>query len=125
MLWLTGTIATPKPSDEACGKYKARYIAGTKSITGGPEGIVDISGEAKLLFIPEHGGTAVEIPYSRITSIEIRSRDSQQKTKQYVAVAFKAPNGTRQGVVLEFGPHITRSVLATLSAKSGKKVAGL
>lgn len=117
----TLSIATAKPAADSNAKFKARCIAGSP-IVGTPEGIVDISSDSKLLFIPTHGGIPLEIPYRRITSIEIAAKAQPRSAKptHYVAVSFTAPNGATKGVVLELGSHVTRPVLNTLTSKSAR-----
>jgi hypothetical protein len=119
---------------------KAEYMGGTwGQFEQGTEGRLDVSNEAKALFLPDKKkGNPAEIVYAKVTSLEYGQKTGRRigltlvtgawplllskKRRHYLTIGFSGDDGKPQGVVLELGKDITRGMLTTFETRTGKKV---
>jgi len=111
---------------------KTMYVGGTvSSIKEQTEGVSSTSDEKVFLF--DYGQGKLLITYDRIESLEYGQKVGRRggivsrwfitkKRKHYLTIGYKDENGQGQGVVLELSKDIVRVTLATLEARSGRKI---
>jgi hypothetical protein len=122
----------------------ARYVGGTVPVFKQPiDGTWELA-EHALLFTAEKNGGKVSIPYDKIESLEYGQKVGRRlgaatagalivsplflfllfskKRKHFLSVGFVDEEGKKQGAVFELAKGIVKESLATLEAKSGKKV---
>jgi hypothetical protein len=118
------------------GSKDAVYVGGTISaIKEGTEGQVSSADEKVYTFTSKHG--SVSIPYDRVEALEYGQKAGRRvglaltispwlllskKRKHFVTVSWKDENDKDQAAVLELGKDIVRVQLATLEARTGRKV---
>lgn len=116
---------------------KAQYIGGTLTqVADKAEGPVDIKQEAAFVFAPEHG-TPLSIPYGSVAALEYGQKAGRSVTQallispltlfhkkrhHYLTITFHDEAGKEQAAVFELGKNITRTTLAGLEVRTGKKV---
>ena len=119
---------------------KAMFVGGTIStkVKEGTERKLDTGSETTLTFIPDKGkGEPAELPYKQIQSIEYGQKASHRiktalllspwtlfskKRCHYYSLMWKDEAGKDQGIVLELGKDLVRSVGIVLEARTGKKI---
>jgi hypothetical protein len=124
---------------------KAQYVGGTLiQVKEGVEGKLDASDSTHLVFSPDKGGnyslrydTVTDLAYGQhagrrvgatvalgVTTMGIGALPIlfSKKRRHYLTINFKNDEGKDQAVVFELGKDLTRSMLATLQARTGKKV---
>src|SRR5262245_60016831 len=123
---------------------KALYVGGTIPVTEGVEGKLDASDTTHLVFTPEKGGnyslrydTDTGLAYGQhagrrvgatialgVTTMGIGALPVlfSKKRRHYLTISFKNEEGKEQAVVFELGKDITRTMIATLQARTGQKV---
>src|SRR5262245_38383204 len=137
-------VVTQATMEGGLGKNKAEYVGGTWSIQPKTEGKLDASGEKAARFVPDKG-SPVSIPYDKVTSLEYGQKAGRRigatigwgattlglaalpmllskKRKHYLSIGYTGEDGKAQGVVIELGKDITRPVLKTLEARTGKQI---
>lgn len=82
-------------------------------------------------------GATLSIPYDEVDSLEYGQKAGRRlglaltispwlllskKRKHFLTISWKDDNGKQQAVVLELGKDIIRTELATLEARTGRKV---
>jgi hypothetical protein len=111
---------------------KAMYVGGTVSaIKEQTEGIPSTNDEKVFMF--DYGTSKLEIPYDQIVNLEYGQKVGRRggivsrwvitkKREHYLTINYKDESGKQQSAVLELGKDIVRVTLATLEARSGRKV---
>jgi hypothetical protein len=118
------------------GSDKAMYVGGTVSkIPDGTEGTLSTKNEKVLVFT--HGGTTFEVPYDRINDLEYGQKAGRRlgvaiavtwmalfskKRKHFLTVGFTDKDDKQQAAVFELGKNTVRVTLASLEARTGRKV---
>ncbi len=118
------------------GSNKTMYIGGTvTSIKDGTEGKSSTADEKIFTFQYPSGKLA--IPYERINSLEYGQKAGRRvgvaiavtpfaifskKRKHFLTVGYLDENDKQQAAVFELGKNIVRVTLATLEARSGRKI---
>lgn len=118
------------------GSKDAIYVGGTLStIKEGTEGQVSSADEKVYSFKSKHG--SVTIPYDRVEALEYGQKAGRRvglaltispwlllskKRKHFLTVSWKDDSDKDQAAVLELGKDIVRVQLATLEARTGRKI---
>lgn len=126
-------------STSAYGKVhsdKAMYQGGTVgSLNQNTEGTVSAADENVFVF--EYTGAKLSIPYSRINDIEYGQKAGRRvglaiavtplallskKRRHFLTIGYQDDNDKQQAAVFELGKNIVRVTLASLEARTGKKI---
>ncbi len=115
---------------------KAVYRGGTvASLAANTEGAVATTDEKNFSFAYKHGRLA--IPYDRVNFLEYGQKAGRRiglaiavspvlllskKRRHYLTINFLDADGKQQAIVLELGKSIVRTTLASLEARTGKKI---
>lgn len=118
------------------GSKNALYVGGTiNTIKEGSEGTTSTKDEKVYTFTAK--GTTLSIPYDRVDSLEYGQKAGRRvglaltispwlllskKRKHFLTVSWKDEADKQQAVVLELGKDIIRTELATLEARTGRKI---
>jgi hypothetical protein len=118
------------------GSKKASYVGGTvTTIKEGTEGDTSTKDEKVYTFIAK--GTTISIPYDRVDSLEYGQKAGRRvglaltispwlllskKRKHFLTLSWKDNADKQQAVVFELGKDIIRTELATLEARTGRKI---
>ena len=118
------------------GSKKAMYVGGTvTSIKEGTEG--DTSAKDEKTYTFAYKGGTLTIPYDRVDSLEYGQKAGRRlglaltispwmllskKRKHFLTISWKDENDKQQAAVLELGKDIIRTELATLEARTGRKI---
>lgn len=118
------------PSDKAV--YRGGTIA---TLPENTEGAVTTTDEDLFVFAYKNG--RFTIPYERVNFIEFGQKAGRRlglaiavspvlllskKRRHFLTVNFLDPQGKQQAMVLELGKHIVRTTLASLEARTGRRV---
>lgn len=125
------------------GSREVRYLGGMwTDVPEGTEGRVELTGDAAVFHF---AGRSYRLPYASITSIEYGQKVGRRigatigwgattlglaalpmllskKRRHFATIGYADEQGRAQGLVVEFGKEINRSVLKMLSIKSGKEI---
>jgi hypothetical protein len=115
---------------------KTMYVGGTvTSIKEATEGTSSTSDEKVFLFTFKDG--KLEVPYDRVNDLEYGQKAGRRigmaimispwllfskKRKHFLTVGFKDENDKQQAAVFELGKDIVRVTLASMEARTGKKI---
>ena len=118
------------------GSDKTEYLDGTiNSIKEGTEGTS--SAKDEKVFVFNYSGGKLEIPYDQINDLEYGQKAGRRlgvaialtwmalfskKRKHFLTVGFKDDKDKQQAAVFELGKNIVRVQLASLEARTGRKV---
>jgi hypothetical protein len=118
------------------GSKEAMYVGGTiSSIKEGTEGYT--TAKAETVYVFTYKGGHLDIPYDSVESLEYGQKAGRRlgvaiavtplalfskKRKHYLTINWKDENDKQQAAVLELGKDIIRTELATLEAKTGRKI---
>lgn len=118
------------------GSKSALYVGGTvTTIKEGTEGKTSTMDEKVYTFTAK--GASLSIPYDRVDSLEYGQKAGRRvglaltvspwlllskKRKHFLTISWKDDNDKQQAVVLELGKDIIRTELATLEARTGRKI---
>jgi hypothetical protein len=124
------------PAEAGLGKDKAMYVGGTvTAIKEKTEGTSSTNDEKVYVF--SYQGGQLKIPYDRINDLEYGQKAGRRlglaltispwlllskKRKHFLTVGFQDENDKQQALVLELGKEIVRTTLASLEARTGKKI---
>ena len=118
------------PSDKAV--YRGGTIA---SLAENTEGAVATTDEQQLVFAHKKGRFSV--PYNRVNFLEFGQKAGRRlglaivispvlllskKRRHFLTVNFLDEQGQQQAMVLELGKNIVRTTLASLEARTGKRI---
>lgn len=111
------------------------YVGGTLSLPVNAAGRLDATGDARLALRLKQ--TTLEIPYDRVNLLEYGQKVSREyvaavlispmfllakKRKHFLTLGFTDDQGRQQAIVLRVEKDHVRSVLASLEARTGRKV---
>ncbi len=118
------------------GSNKAQYVGGTvNSIKEGTEGYT--SAKAETVYTFTYKGGHLTIPYDQVDSLEYGQKSGRRlgvaiavtplalfskKRKHFLTISWKDENDKQQAAVFELGKDIVRTELATLEARTGRKI---
>ncbi len=118
------------------GSDKTMYVGGTvTAIKQGTEGTSSTTDEKVFLF--QYQGGKLVVPYDRINDLEYGQKAGRRlglaltvspwlllshKRKHYLTVGYLDENDKQQAAVFELGKNIIRTTIASLEARTGKKV---
>ena len=118
------------------GSDKTAYIGGTENqIKDGIEGRSSAKGEAVFAFDYKDG--KLEIPYNQVNDLEYGQKAGRRvglaltvspwlllskKRKHYLTIGWTDAQEKQHAAVFELGKSIVRTTLATLEARTGKKI---
>lgn len=118
------------------GSHDAMYVGGTvTTIKPGTEGKVSTDDEKVYVFT--YKGGSLSIPYDRVEALEYGQKAGRRvglaiaispwlllskKRKHFLTVSYKNEEDKDQAVVLELGKDIVRVEIASLEARTGRKV---
>lgn len=118
------------------GSHEAEYVGGTvTSIKTGTDGKVSTDDTKVYVFTYKTG--SLKIPYERVEALEYGQKAGRRvglalaispwlllskKRKHFLTVSWKDDDNKDQAVVLELGKDIVRVQLASLEARTGRKV---
>ena len=124
------------------GSDKTKYIGGTVSILKeGAEGKSSAKDEKVFSFVADKGSDKeapkLEIPYDKVDSLEYGQKAGRRvgvafvvnpififskKRRHFLTLGYTDADGKQQAAVFEMGKDIVRVTLATLEARTGKKI---
>ncbi len=141
LLLVLGVHAIGSLAYAGLGSDKAMYMGGTITplIPEKTEGKMSTADEKLLAFDWKKGKQKNEwrIPYERINSLEYGQKAGRRlglaltlnvfflfskKRKHYLTIGYLDENDKQQGAVFELGKGIVRVTLASLEARSGRKI---
>ena len=115
---------------------KAMYVGGTVgSIKEGTEGVPSAADEKVFVFTYSTG--KLSIPYERINDLEYGQKAGRRiglaivvnpllifskKRKHFLTLGYQDENEKQQAAVFEVGKSVVRVTLASLEARTGKKI---
>ncbi len=118
------------------GSKKTEYVGGTiSSLQQGTEGVSSTQDEKSFVFESKSG--KLSIPYDRINDLEYGQKAGRRlglaltispwlllshKRKHFLTVGYTDENDKQQAGVFELGKDIVRVTLASLQARTGKKI---
>jgi len=118
------------------GSDKTAYIGGTENqIKEGTEGASSAKDEKKFTF--DYKGGSLDIPYEEVNDLEYGQKAGRRiglaitispwllfskKRKHFLTVGWKDQQDKQHAAVFELGKSIIRTTIATLEARTGKKV---
>jgi hypothetical protein len=118
------------------GSDKTAYIGGTENqIKDGTEGTSSAKDDKHFVF--EYKGGTLEVPYEQVDDLEYGQKAGRRvglalaispwlllskKRKHFLTIGWKDDQDKQHAAVLELGKSIVRTTLATLEARTGKKV---
>ena len=118
------------------GSDKTAYIGGTENqIKDGTEG--ESSANDEKVFSFTFKGGKLEIPYDQVDDLEYGQKAGRRlglaltispwlllshKRKHFLTVGWKDAQEKQHAAVLELGKSVVRTTIATLEARTGKKV---
>ena len=118
------------------GADKTEYVGGTENqIKERTEGRSSAMNEKSFLF--EYKGGALKIPYDQVNDLEYGQKAGRRlgvaimvtplalfskKRKHYLTIGWKDEQEKQHAAVLELGKSVIRTTIATLEARTGKKV---
>ena len=118
------------------GSDKTAYVGGTENqVKDGAEGRSSAKDEKNFVF--EYGGGSLNIPYDQVDDLEYGQKAGRRlglaltispwllfskKRKHFLTVGWKDEQGKQHAAVFELGKSVIRTTIATLEARTGKKV---
>jgi len=116
--------------------HKTMYVGGTvNSIKEGTEGTSSATDEKVFVFTYPNG--KLTVPYERINDLEYGQKAGRRiglaiavspwllfskKRKHFLTLGFLDENDKQQAAVLELGKSVVRVTLASLEARTGRKI---
>ena len=118
------------------GSDKTMYIGGTvNSIKENTEGKATAKDEKNFVF--EYSGGKLVVPYEQVDSLEYGQKTGRRigvaimisplalfskKRRHFLTLGYKDAADKQQAAVFELGKDVIRTMLATLEARTGRKV---
>jgi len=118
------------------GSDKTMYVGGTvSSLKEGTEG--KSSAKDEKVFVFHYKGGDLNIPYDRVNDLEYGQKAGRRvgvaimvtplalfskKRKHFLTLGYQDDNDKQQAAVFELGKDIVRVTLATLEARTGRKI---
>jgi hypothetical protein len=135
-LILTCLLAFDLVAFAGLGSDKTAYVGGTENqIKEGAEGTS--SAKDEKIFIFQYKDGKIEIPYDRVNDLEYGQKAGRRlglalaispwlllshKRKHFLTMGWQDEQGKQHAAVFELGKSTVRITLATLEARTGKKV---
>jgi hypothetical protein len=128
-------VAVSLPAWAGLGSKDAQYLGGTLKIKEGTEGKASASDEKVFTFT--YKGGKLTIPYDQIDSLEYGQKAGRRigvaivinplfifskKRKHFLTIGYKEEGDKQQAAVFELGKDVIRVTLASLEARSGRKI---
>ena len=133
---LIAILALASLSFAGLGSDKTMYVGGTvNTIKEGTEGTSSAKDEKVFTF--QYSGGKLDIPYEDVDSLEYGQKAGRRvavavlvnpyflfskKRKHFLTISYKDAAEKEQAVVLELGKNVVRVMLATLEARTGRKI---
>jgi hypothetical protein len=127
---------TELPLYAGLGSDKTMYVGGTvESVKAGTEGTSSTADQKVFIF--EYKGGKLAIPYERINDLEYGQKAGRRlglaltispwllfskKRKHYLTIGFQDEKDKQQAAVFELGKDTVRVTLASIEARTGKKI---
>jgi hypothetical protein len=124
------------PAEARLDSKKVMYVGGTvTSIKEGTEGLSSTNDEKVFQFTYKEA--KLTIPYERINDLEYGQKAGRRlglalaispwllfskKRKHFLTIGYKDENDKQQAAVFEVGKDIVRTTLASMEARTGKKI---
>lgn len=118
------------------GSDKTKYIGGTvTNLKEGDEGKSSTKDVKNFVFLS--GQNSLEIPYDKVDSIEYGQKAGRRvgvafavnpififskKRRHFLTLGYTDADGKQQAAVFELGKDVVRVTLATLEARTGRKI---
>lgn len=117
------------------GKHDAKYVGGTATFAEGTAGKISTADEKVFTF--EHNGGTLTIPYAQINELEYGQKAGRRlglaiavtpaallskKRKHFLTISYINEQEKQQALVFEVGKNILRSTVASLQARTGRKI---
>jgi hypothetical protein len=118
------------------GADKTAYVGGTENqIKDGTEGSSSAKNDKTFTF--EYKGGKLEVPYTEVNDLEYGQKAGRRlglalavspwillskKRKHFLTVGWKDEQDKQHAAVFELGKSVVRTTIATLEARTGKKV---
>jgi hypothetical protein len=118
------------------GSDKTAYIGGTENqVKDGTEG--ESSAKDEKIFVFTYKNGKLEVPYDQVDDIEYGQKAGRRlglaltispwlllshKRKHFLTIGWKDAQEKQHAAVLELGKSIVRTTIATLEARTGRKV---
>jgi hypothetical protein len=118
------------------GSHNAMYVGGTvATLKGGTEG--KVSTDDEKIYVFTYKGGNLSIPYDSVEALEYGQKAGRRlglalminpllllstKRRHFLTVSYKNEDNKDQAIVFELGKDIIRVQLATLEARTGRKV---
>jgi hypothetical protein len=118
------------------GSDKTAYIGGTENqVKDGAEG--ESSAKDEKVFVFQYKEGKLEIPYDQVDDLEYGQKAGRRlglalaispwlllshKRKHFLTVGWKDAQDKQHAAVFELGKSVVRTTIATLEARTGKKV---
>ncbi len=129
-------LALVTPAFAGLGSKETMYVGGTvAAIKAGTEGSSSTDNEKVYTFT--YGASKLEIPYDRVDSLEYGQKAGRRlglaltispwlllskKRKHFLTISWKDEQDKQQAAVFELGKDVVRVQLATVEARTGKKI---
>jgi hypothetical protein len=133
--FLVLTLLAPS-SFASVGSHNAEYVGGTvAAVKAGTEGKVSTEDQKLYVFTYKEG--ILKIPYDRVEGLEYGQKAGRRvglaiaispwlllskKRKHFLTISWKDDDDKDQAAVFELGKDIVRVQLATIQARTGRKV---
>jgi len=118
------------------GSDKTAYIGGTENqVKDGTEG--ESSAKDEKVFVFRYKSGKLEVPYDQVDDLEYGQKAGRRlglaltispwlllshKRKHFLTIGWKDAQDKQHAAVLELGKSIVRTTIATLEARTGRKV---
>jgi hypothetical protein len=135
-LVLAIVIASELTAFAGLGNDKTAYVGGTENqIKDGTEGTSSAKDEKTFVF--QYKGGSLAIPYDQVDDLEYGQKAGRRlglaiavtplalfskKRKHFLTVGWKDDQDKQHAAVFELGKSVIRTTIATLEARTGKKV---
>jgi hypothetical protein len=135
-LLLVCALALEVTAFAGLGSDKTQYVGGTENqIKEGREGKSSAKDEKRFMF--EYKDGSLSIPYDQINDLEYGQKAGRRiglaivvnplllfskKRKHFLTIGWKDEQDKQHAAVFELGKSVIRTTLATLEARTGKKV---
>jgi len=137
ILFVLAFLVAVEPSAFAgLGSDRTAYVGGTENqIKDGTEGESSAKDEKNFLF--QYKGGTLAIPYDQVNDLEYGQKAGRRlglaltvspwmlfskKRKHFLTVGWKDAQDKQHAAVFELGKSVIRTTIATLEARTGKKV---
>lgn len=126
---------TVSSAQAGVGKHDAKYVGGTATFPEQTTGTVSTSDDKAFTFECKEGTLA--IPYERINELEYGQKAGRRlglaiavtpaallskKRKHFLTISYVNEQDKQQAVVFELGKDTVRSTVASLQARTGRKI---